>query len=378
MTQTPTILIFVILFAVILKWTIFCDTFVNSKYVSLIIICLTVIQGIIKITINTIVNRPGADAETYYTDFYLPMINRTLKDIVLVNTGNEDMGFRALMWIMGKFPPFSFLDFQIIIYCLFVVTLLLTLRVICDWSSMDIAFITIMLYGQYSNAIMSAFRQGIAISFIVAAVLVISHGNSMIRYIVSISFSLLAVTFHSSALGMVVVLLVCIILGKRIKISVALAVLMIMIFLSRNNLTQKLFGAIGEKMNKHYEAYVSQETLNSVGDGNSVAYLLISMVLLFGLLLLFKHVKFVEQSYLNLYIKIYILGLIFFYAFAYIAYSYRIGMYPWILGIFIMLYAISRSNWNEARKGQGYLLLLSFVVANCYLMNSGSYFITRI
>lgn len=371
------ILLYFLLFVVVVKRSVL-DINSKSQILDFIIVLFIMLYAALKIYFNQATSNWGTDQYTYYYHFFLPLRNITWSEFISNNVSQKELGFKLILWIIVNIKLLTFLQFQIVTFLLELVPIFIASHFINHNKEMDVILFTFIVYPFFANGATNVLRQGLALGILMIAYLWSiknSEERSIFKYF-SILFILVASFFHQTALMFAIMWMLVIFTRKKVKLYYFWIITIILGLLDITNLNQRLFGSIASIFSDNYDLYIDSTAQANYGTGSKYAFVFISFLLAVILNYLFKQVKYEEKEKAELLLKQYLGSVSAFFAFSYIAFADRVGMYAWTIAPIIAFYFIDKM--DESKPRRFFLVMVPiFCLLIGYGMSSGSYFVNR-
>ncbi|MBZ5987865.1 EpsG family protein [Leuconostoc gasicomitatum] len=371
------IFLYFLLFVIVVKRSVL-NINSRSQIIDFIIVLVIILYSILKIYFNQDAGNWGTDQYTYYYHFFLPLRDITWSEFISTNFTQKEFGFKLVLWIIINVKVLTFLQFQIVMFLLELIPIFIISRFINHNKEIDIILFTFIVYPFFANGATNVLRQGLALGLLMIAYLW-SLKNSNEKGIFkqfTMLFIVVASFFHQTALMLALMWLFIIFTRKRIKLHCFWIISIIFGFLDITNINQRLFGSIGSMFSDNYDLYIDPTAQANYGLGSKYSFVFISFLLAVILNYLFKQVKYEEKEKAELLLKQYLGSVSAFFAFSFIAFADRIGMYAWTVAPMIAFYFIDKM--DESKPRRFFLVMIPiFCLLIGYGMSSGSYFVNR-
>lgn len=351
---------------------------VAVKTTNFVIVLMVILYAIIKIVLNQDAGKWGTDQVSYYYHSFLPLRNITWHEFYTQYSLQREFGFRFILWLLANIKSLNFLEFQIIIFFIEILPIYFISKFINKGRELDIILFTFLVYPFFANGATNVLRQGLAISILMIGYLWTLKGleeSNKIR-IISLGFVFFATTFHQTALILSALWVLTIVFRKKISTKYYWATFLIFAILDITNTNQVLFGTIGALFSDNYDLYTNAAVQASYGFGSKYMFVLISIFLAVVLNFLLRRVNEGDKLKAELLFKQYLGSASSFFAFSFIAFSDRVGMYAWTIAPMIAFYMIDKT--EDSLQRRIHLVLIPIVCMLIgYGMSSGSYFVNR-
>ncbi|MCC2744916.1 EpsG family protein [Leuconostoc lactis] len=348
------------------------------KATNFIIVLMIMLYAIIKIILNQDAGKWGTDQVSYYYHYFLPLRNITWHEFYTQYSLQREFGFRFILWLISNIKSLNFLEFQIITFFIEILPVYFISKFINKGRELDIILFTFLVYPFFANGATNVLRQGLAISILMIGYLWTLKDleeSTKIR-IISLGFVFFATTFHQTALILSALWVLTIVFRKKIRTKYYWATFLIFAILDITNTNQVLFGTIGSLFSDNYDLYTNTEVQASYGLGSKYMFVLISIFLAVALNFLLRRVNEGDKLKAELLFKQYLGSTSAFFAFSFIAFSDRVGMYAWAIAPMIAFYMIDKT--EDSLQRRIHLVLIPIVCMLIgYGMSSGSYFVNR-
>lgn len=253
--------------------------------------------------------------------------------------------FTFMQWIFAQASLDSHLYIIYIAILYIILYHLISKNLFYSWQRVFFFFSYLSLTFFY-DYLFNGTRQGFAMAFILLAVAIWNNSDTRKKkFKIFLSF-VAAVLFHTSALP--VVLLILVLMFTKIKLNklIFVWVLFSILFLTGlNSLISELpfLGGV-----EYLAVYNDNDLIRQFGEVNKVNFFVLSLLIIIVSLILYYKVPLEETKrtiYLN-FIKVYILTNTLFLAFGFIAYSNRIATFSWIFIPLLIIYPVLHSKVN--------------------------------
>lgn len=329
------------------------------------------------IRINVLTGESSSDIPVYYSS-YLGYTNVPFRELISSLDVQGDWGFRILNWILANLTHLSIVSYAELIFLILLGIVILDGILFFDVKFIDYFVLIFIIFPESSSLLTNIYKQGFAVLIILFAFGIFLNGASRLRLIISIMFMGIAVTFHESAIYILVSFLI---LGifHRVRVRWYVFFTLIMILISLTGINKSLFGEYGNYFNNNFSDYTSGIVTYSLES----QYLFIAITIFYGFVLGFLYKSKLIPKKLDyviaytFWIKQYLMASWLFFAFSYIAFSDRLGKYAWVFFIVAYIYLINKAKVTDTTKHFYFLGLVIFILVLSTLMNTGSYFINK-
>lgn len=375
------IYLYSLLFIIVVKYFVLnLDSNKNTvvKSINFIIVLMIILYAIIKIILNQDVGKWGTDQFSYYYHSFLPLRDLTWHEFYTQYSLQREFGFSFILWLLANIKRLSFLEFQIVTFLIEILPVYFFSKFINKGREFDIILFTFLVYPFFANGATNVLRQGLAISILMIGYLwtlkdLKEHGKFRI---ISLVFVFFATTFHQTSLILSLLWIVTVVTRKKISTKYYWATFWIFAILDITNINQVLFGSIGPLFSDNYDLYSNAEVQASYGSGSKYMFVLISVFLAVVLNFLLKRVRETGRLNAELLFKQYLGSTSAFFAFSFIAFSDRVGLYAWAIAPMIAFYMLDKT--EDSLQRRVHLILIPIVCMLIgYGMSSGSYFVNR-
>ncbi|WP_260153074.1 EpsG family protein [Leuconostoc citreum] len=371
------IFLYLLLFIVIIKYLILkVDS--TTNVVNFILLFSIVIYAVLKIYNNQLTSNWGTDQYTYYYQFFLPLRGVSWPQFWMGNIGDKEFGFKLVLWLIMQVKVLSFLQFQIVTFIIETIPIFLVSIFINKNKNIDIIIFSFIMYPFFVNGATNVLRQGLAVGVLMAAYLwtIENINTSTVIKPISIASVLVAASFHQTAVILALLWIVVVFTRKKIKIAYFWLIAFIFTILALTNINQNLFGSIGSLFSDNYDLYINPDARINYGSSSKNSFIIISWLIAIILNFLLKKVDNINKNTAELLLKQYLGSMSAFFAFSFIAFADRVGMYAWAIAPMIAFYYIDNIK-NEQEKRILLVLIPIFSILIGYGMSSGSYFVNR-
>ncbi len=375
------IYLYLLLFIIVVKYFVMnidSDKIVVLKSTNFVIVLMIILYAIIKIILNQNTGKSGTDQFNYYYHFFLPLRDITWHDFYTRYISKKEFGFNLIMWSIVNIKRLTFLEFQIVTFLIEIIPVYFISRFINKGRENDIILLTFLVYPFFANGATNVLRQGLAIGILMIGYLwALKNFEESGKFkIISLAFVFLATTFHQTSLILCLMWILTIATRKVISVKYYWTIFWIFAILDITNVNQILFGSIGSLFSDNYDVYTNPTTQAIYGSGSKYVFVLVSILLAVALNFLLRHVNEVDKLKSELLFKQYLGSASAFFAFSFIAFSDRVGMYGWTIAPMIAFYMIDKT--DDSIKRRIYLVLIPIICTLVgYGMSSGSYFVNR-
>lgn len=371
------IFLYFLLFVIVVKRSVLVINS-RSQILDYIIVLFIMLYAILKIYFNQATSNWGTDQLTYYYHFFLPLKDMTLSEFIATNLSQKEWGFKLVLWIIVNIKVLTFLQFQIVMFLVELLPIFIVSRFINHNKDMDIILFSFIVYPFFANGSTNVLRQGLALGILMIAYLWVlkkSEGEDNFKHL-SILFVIVASIFHQTAVMLAILWLLIIFTRRKIKLSIFWIISIAFGVLDITNLNKQLFGSFGSMFSDNYDLYTTSTVQESYGSGSKYAFVFVSFLLAIILNYFLRQVANENKAKAELLLKQYLGSIAAFFAFSFIAFADRVGMYAWTIAPMIAFYFIDKM--DESKPKRFFLVLVPiFCTLLGYGMSSGSYFVNR-
>ncbi|MFG6672825.1 EpsG family protein [Leuconostoc lactis] len=375
------IYLYLLLFIIVVKYFVLnlnSNRIVAVKTTNFVIVLMTILYAIIKIILNQDAGKWGTDQFSYYYYSFLPLRDLTWHEFYTQYISQREFSFKFILWLIINIKKLNFLEFQIVTFLIEILPVYFISKFINKGREFDIILFTFLVYPFFANGATNVLRQGLAISILMIGYLwTLKDLEEPGKFrIISLGFVFFATTFHQTSLILSVLWVITVVFRKKISIKYYWAAFWIFAILDVTNTNQVLFGSIGSLFSDNYDLYINPEVQANYGSGSKYMFVLISIFLAVVLNFFLGQVSETNKLKAEVLFKQYLGSASAFFAFSFIAFSDRVGMYAWTIAPMIAFYMIDKT--EDSLQRRVHLVLIPIVCMLIgYGMSSGSYFVNR-
>ena len=253
--------------------------------------------------------------------------------------------FTFMQWIFAKVSLNGYLYIIYIAILYIFLYYLISKHLFYSWQRVFFFFSYLSLTFFY-DYLFNGTRQGFAMAFILLAVAIWNNNNARRKKVKIVLSLIAAVLFHTSALPVVLLILVLMLTKIKLNKLIFVWVFFSILFLTGlNSLISELpfLGGV-----EYLAVYNDNDLIRQFGEVNKGNFFVLSLLIIIVSLILYYKVPLEETKrtiYLN-FIKVYIITNTLFLAFGFIAYSNRIATFSWIFIPLLIIYPVLHSKVN--------------------------------
>lgn len=307
--------------------------FQSKFYTNILLICMAILTVIISV-----VNPITADMRRYLSHLNI-VENIGLFDAIAQS--RWEPGFVTFQWLLSKIST-SYVFFISITTLLIVLIIISALKRIVPYDKIPLIIFGYLSLFSFYSLINNVLRQEFSVAFLLIMLICLKKN----KYMLAVTFLIIAVSFHMTAIiGAILIISHKMNFSFNTHIYIFFVTALTMLFNINQQIVSLLPFSLVDDAGNYIQQYTSDSSLLRYGEVNRLDFLLFSVFwFVFGLFFYKKYMR--GDLFYELIIKAYAIYGSMFFLFGFISFSDRLAAYSWFLIPLLLFYPIIKMKTN--------------------------------